>query len=224
MEATLLTVGLVCLVAAVVGGGLKILGNEVPALQSVRRQVILGGVGVALIAGAFWDRLPVSRDRPGPESQPSNAAGNSVVPPSADAGRSEAADAAAAEEEAPAPAPAKPPEVANLNPAQSAPELLPPNGKPFRNLTQEAQYRLIALGFDVGYPDGFEGMKMTASLESFQRQHNLPISGTADAATLDLLRARSRKAFLLLKSGQGGEPTDYQKRWFPSLVEGAPED
>ncbi len=50
MEATLLSTGLVCLLAAIVGGGLKGLGFEFPALSSTRRQVILGMLGLFLVA------------------------------------------------------------------------------------------------------------------------------------------------------------------------------
>lgn len=46
---TLQTVGLVCIVAAVVGGGLKLLGAELPVL-STPRQVMLGLLGLALLA------------------------------------------------------------------------------------------------------------------------------------------------------------------------------
>lgn len=49
MEVTLLTTGLVCLLAAIVGGGLKGLGFEFPVLSSLRRQLLLGILGVVLI-------------------------------------------------------------------------------------------------------------------------------------------------------------------------------
>jgi hypothetical protein len=48
--------GLACLIGAIVGGGLKAFGVEVPLLQSLVRQVILGVLGVVLLAfglGAF---------------------------------------------------------------------------------------------------------------------------------------------------------------------------
>ncbi|MGH6647288.1 hypothetical protein [Aquabacterium sp.] len=54
---TLQTVGLVCVVAALVGGGLKLLGAELPVL-STPRQVILGLFGLVLLAahaGLFPD-------------------------------------------------------------------------------------------------------------------------------------------------------------------------
>jgi hypothetical protein len=41
MTTTLLTAGLVCLIAAIIGGGLKAFGIEMPILQSARRQVVL---------------------------------------------------------------------------------------------------------------------------------------------------------------------------------------
>ena len=50
---TLLTIGLVCILAAAVGGGLKWLGIEFPALQSLRRQGLLAFVGVVLVVVAI---------------------------------------------------------------------------------------------------------------------------------------------------------------------------
>lgn len=48
---TLLLIGLACIIAAIVGGGLKLMGIEIPLLTSVGRQVLLGGMGIALWAG-----------------------------------------------------------------------------------------------------------------------------------------------------------------------------
>jgi hypothetical protein len=194
MNATLLAVGLVSLVAAIVGGGLKMLGNELPVLQSVKRQVMLGIVGVVLIGIALRDEWAPAVD-PGGDGR----TGADVRSPSPDPQPSEAAP--------------------DLNTSQRAADIRTPDGSDFRNPTQEAQYRMIALGYDVGYPDGFEGPKTTASLAQFQREANLPVSGTADKATLTILRARSRKAFLILVSEEGEGATDYQKRWLPALVE-----
>ena len=54
MADTLLTTGLVCLVAAIVGGGLKAFGFELPALRSGRRQVALGALGLVLLGASYW--------------------------------------------------------------------------------------------------------------------------------------------------------------------------
>jgi hypothetical protein len=40
-------VGVLCIIAAIVGGGLKASGMEIPILKSVSRQVILGAFGLA---------------------------------------------------------------------------------------------------------------------------------------------------------------------------------
>jgi hypothetical protein len=194
MNATLLAVGLVSLIAAIVGGGLKMLGNELPVLQSVRRQVMLGVVGVLLIGIAM----------------------RSEWVPAVDAGDDSSASRDVA---GPSPEPTVAETAANLTPAQRAADIRTPEGSDFRNPTQEAQYRMIALGYDVGYPDGLEGQKTTASLVQFQREANLPVSGTADDATLRILRARSQKAFLVLVGEKGEGATDYLKRWLPALVE-----
>jgi hypothetical protein len=47
---TVLALGVACLVAAIVGGGLKAAGFEFPVLSSLPRQVVLGILGLILIA------------------------------------------------------------------------------------------------------------------------------------------------------------------------------
>lgn len=49
LSSPLVLLGIFCLLAAIVGGGLKALGNEVPIITSFTRQLLLGGAGVALI-------------------------------------------------------------------------------------------------------------------------------------------------------------------------------
>ncbi len=49
METTLLTTGLVCLIAAIIGGGLKAFGLELPLVNSIPRQILLGGLGLVLV-------------------------------------------------------------------------------------------------------------------------------------------------------------------------------
>lgn len=50
----LLTVGLFCLIAAIAGGGLKMFRLEIPVVNSVPRQIMLGLLGCALCAGSFY--------------------------------------------------------------------------------------------------------------------------------------------------------------------------
>lgn len=50
MHGLLVTVGVACIIAAVIGGGLKAFGIEFPALTSAARQVMLGVLGVCFIA------------------------------------------------------------------------------------------------------------------------------------------------------------------------------
>ena len=61
MSNTLLGFGLACFAAAIIGGGLKAFGFEIPVLKSTSRQIMLGILGLALIVSAEWDkiRLPV---------------------------------------------------------------------------------------------------------------------------------------------------------------------
>lgn len=49
VETTLLTLGIACMAAAIIGGGFKALGVEIPALQSGVRQTALGLLGFALV-------------------------------------------------------------------------------------------------------------------------------------------------------------------------------
>lgn len=51
------------------------------------------------------------------------------------------------------------------------------------------QSRLTAHGFPVGIIDGDLGSKSIAALKAFQAQKGLPVSGKADAATVEALRA-----------------------------------
>jgi hypothetical protein len=50
MQQTILVTGLACLIAAIVGGGLKAFGIEIPLLSSRVRQFVLGLFGLILIA------------------------------------------------------------------------------------------------------------------------------------------------------------------------------
>lgn len=53
MNTTLLVVGFVFVAAAVIGGGLKAVGIEVPVVSSISRQVLLGLAGVGAIVISF---------------------------------------------------------------------------------------------------------------------------------------------------------------------------
>lgn len=58
MQQTLLITGLTCLIAAIVGGGLKAFGIEIPLLSSRVRQVVLGLFGLILIAVGLFPLFP----------------------------------------------------------------------------------------------------------------------------------------------------------------------
>ena len=53
MNNVLLSAGAACVIVAIVGGGAKAFGVEVPVLGSVRRQVALGIAGIGFLAAAF---------------------------------------------------------------------------------------------------------------------------------------------------------------------------
>ena len=54
MATTLLTTGLLCLIAAIVGGGIEALGGKIPVIQSSKRQTALGLFGIILLLGAWF--------------------------------------------------------------------------------------------------------------------------------------------------------------------------
>lgn len=53
MNATLLGAGLACVIGAIVEGGLKAFGIEVPLLQSRKRQLLLGAFGVISLLATY---------------------------------------------------------------------------------------------------------------------------------------------------------------------------
>lgn len=54
MATTLLTTGLLCVIAAIVGGGIEALGGKVPVIESSKRQTALGLFGIVLLLGAWF--------------------------------------------------------------------------------------------------------------------------------------------------------------------------
>ncbi len=52
---------------------------------------------------------------------------------------------------------------------------------------QDAQERLLALGYQSGLTDGVMGAKTAAALKKFQSDHGLPVTGTLDRKTTDAL-------------------------------------
>jgi len=65
---TLAYVGVACIVGAIVGGGLKMLNVEIPALGSLRRQVMLPGFGGILIVANVLQQ-PAKPEQLGPEQE-----------------------------------------------------------------------------------------------------------------------------------------------------------
>jgi hypothetical protein len=67
MKTTILTAGIACIIAAIVGGGLKAFNIEIPAFSSVKRQTLLACFGVVLIGGSLGGTLiPLPHPRPMP--------------------------------------------------------------------------------------------------------------------------------------------------------------
>jgi hypothetical protein len=67
---SLLVAGIVCIVAAVVGGGVKMLGAEMPVLGSFPRQALLFAVGLAFLFASFVVYAP----KPAPKTSGNLAA------------------------------------------------------------------------------------------------------------------------------------------------------
>ena len=81
MDNVLATAGIACLIAAVVGGGLKAFGLEIPALKSRPRQVLLAALGAGLLlASRNSALLPDLASRPPATVQPSAVAQASATP------------------------------------------------------------------------------------------------------------------------------------------------
>jgi hypothetical protein len=70
MNSVLLSAGAACIILAVVGGGAKAFGVEVPVLSSPARQLALAVVGILFLAAAYVLR----GTGPGPEPDPAVAA------------------------------------------------------------------------------------------------------------------------------------------------------
>jgi Sel1 repeat len=54
MAVTLISLGIVCILSAIVGGGLKALGTEIPVVASPRRQLMLFAAGVVLVSSSYY--------------------------------------------------------------------------------------------------------------------------------------------------------------------------
>src|SRR5215467_7511710 len=103
MAQTLLVVGLACIVAAIVGGGLTAFQVQMPALTSRVRQVMLAALGLVLIGASFFLGRPSGVEAP----QRAAAPPTSAAPP--------AATPSTAAAPAPSTAPAAPPPAAAQN-------------------------------------------------------------------------------------------------------------
>ena len=78
MSESLLIAGIVCIVGAIVGGGIKLLGAEVPVLNSFGRQALLFLVGIAFLVGSF--QLPGPKPAAAGPSPPAATASGPAAP------------------------------------------------------------------------------------------------------------------------------------------------
>lgn len=77
MSESLLIAGIVCIVGAIVGGGIKLLGAEVPVLNSFGRQALLFVVGLAFLFASFQ----IAGPKPAPPAPTRPASGPGGEPP-----------------------------------------------------------------------------------------------------------------------------------------------
>jgi hypothetical protein len=68
-EKPFLIFGIICVIAAIVGGGLKILNAEIEPLDSIPRQLILGAFGFVLIGAHFFNASKKHREEERPLPQ-----------------------------------------------------------------------------------------------------------------------------------------------------------
>jgi hypothetical protein len=80
MNESLLVAGIVCIVAAIVGGGVKLLGAEVPVLNSFARQALLFTVGLAFLAASYLTSLPKISSGAKPKAACSATTGLACLP------------------------------------------------------------------------------------------------------------------------------------------------
>lgn len=82
---------------------------------------------------------------------------------------------------------------------------------------KKLQQRLIDLGYLSGGADGIYGNGTAAAVSSFQNQNDLPVTGTADVATQELLFSdKAEKAIVYEKldyKGVSRDPDDYEDRY-----------
>jgi hypothetical protein len=127
MEAVLLTFGIVCLVAAVVGGGLKASAFEIGAIENWRPRLGLALLGALLIAGAVLVHFPGLLAQSG--IAPPAATATSVAQPTAPAPTSPGAAAGAPASPAAATAQAPEPSKSEIAAAPATPTSPPPSSR-----------------------------------------------------------------------------------------------
>jgi hypothetical protein len=78
---TLIVLGVVCIIGAIVGGGFEALGVRLPLLDSRVRQALLSLVGIALVGVALLARLPDEGKPSRPASTPPGHTSTGTRPP-----------------------------------------------------------------------------------------------------------------------------------------------
>lgn len=88
METILLSAGIACLIAAVIGGGLNAFGIEIRLLESLTRQLLLGALGAILVVISFATSAPPNppdgKSSPTPKPMGTDPSSPRVSPPRTD--------------------------------------------------------------------------------------------------------------------------------------------
>lgn len=86
--------------------------------------------------------------------------------------------------------PVKPSPTVAKTPPTPAPARLSAVPPPTSMTNIEVQRKLLALGYQVGKPDGVMGQRTVDSIKKFQKENSLPLTGIADTETTIKLRQK----------------------------------
>jgi hypothetical protein len=164
MSEILVTAGVVALFAAIIGGGLKAYGIEVPLFAQWPRQLMLGALGASFLY------LGIAQIGSADDS-----------PQDSEAGEGHSNENAKTQ-----------PEVSTDIDLDSEPKS-DFDRAAVGTITQQIQIDLDYLGYAVGVWDGYAGPVTIKSLKTFQESVGLPPSGMPNKETINALKTAVHK-------------------------------
>jgi hypothetical protein len=175
METTLITAGIACIIASIVGGGLKAFSIEIHVLESGRRQAALGAFGAVLLAAGFgWSALSRAAE-PAREAPPSAPAVSGRPPSPAASASAATAECSSAWFADPPPA-----RVIPIESGTAAAELVRPD--------QPKDGQVVVVMTDNAKPVGAVAFRFFASNDLFKITHVVD----ATCAPIETFRNESR--------------------------------